>query len=236
MTGKRSGVLDDHKRVGNRLKSAWLTEFNFQFTSYIDDVLPEISLLGLLNDAHGYARGAELSLALGTALESIGARPAPILSVIGQCSDADLGQVASRLGTDLAHIRVAAAPLLAILPQHPLARLGTEPMDRSDCLDHMKECVGRLYDRNSTPACVAMANLYYSQACNDKIKIAHGLRVPNLEAIITQPDSDDAAHASSTVRMHAQMLVGHLQEEEPTEWASLFWHRCYLATACDVES
>lgn len=236
MTKKRSGVLDEHKRIGNRLKSPWLTEFNFQFVSYIDEVLPEIVLLGLFNNAYGYARGAELSLALGTALDAIGALPAPLLSIIGKCSGAEMDQIANHLGDNLALIRVAATPLLTIFPEHPLAALGSESMSEAECLDHMKECIDRLYDKNSTPACAAMANLYYSQACNGKIHIAQGLRVPNLEAIITDPESDDASHASSSVRMHSQMLVSHLREEDPTEWPSLFWHRCYLATDCDIEA
>jgi hypothetical protein len=90
---KRVGVLEDHKRVGNRLKSPWLTEFNFQFVSHVDEVLPEIVLLGLLNDAHGYARGAQLSLALARALTAIDEPPDPLLSVFGGCSAAKIKQV-----------------------------------------------------------------------------------------------------------------------------------------------
>jgi len=235
VTKKRGGVLDDHRKIGNRLKSPWVTQFDWQFVSYIDESLPEIILLGLLNDAHGYARGAELSFALSNALLTIGDESAPLLSFLGECSAANIQQIAAGLGNDLADVRVAAAPLLAVLPEHPLSGFGKASIDKAECLLRLRECVDRLYDRDSTTACAAMANLYYAQARAGKIHIAHGLRVPNLDAIINDPDSDDASHARSAVRMLVQMIVGHRREEQPTEWPSLFWNRCYLASDCDVE-
>lgn len=235
MAKKRGGVLEDHKRVGNRLKSPWLTEFNFQFVSHVDEILPEIILLGLLNDVHGYARGAELSLALGKALIAIDEPPDPLLSVFGGCSEISIEEIAVQLGSDLSDVQIAAMPLLAVLNEHPLVGLGRLSIDETECLQRLQECVDRLYDRDSTPACAAMASLYYSRACNGKLFISRDVRVPNLEAIISDPEGDDAAHARSAVRLHAQMLVGDRREKRPTEWPSLFWHRCYLASDCDVE-
>jgi hypothetical protein len=128
---KRVGVLEDHKRVGNRLKSPWLTEFNFQFVSHVDEVLPEIVLLGLLNDAHGYARGAQLSLALARALTAIDEPPDPLLSVFGGCSAAKIKQVGVGLGNDLADVQIAATPLIAVLREHPL--MGLKPRSSQRC-------------------------------------------------------------------------------------------------------
>jgi hypothetical protein len=191
--------------------------------------------LGLLNDVHGYARGAELSLALARALTAIDEFPDPILSVFGDCSEAKLKEVAVHLGNDLADVEIAVAPVAVVLREHPLIGLGTGSMDDQEALQHLRECVDRLYDRDGIPACAAMANLYYARACCGKLFIAEGLRVPNLEAIISDPQSDDAQHARSAVRMHSQMLVGHRRGEKPAKWPSLFWHHCYLSSDCDPE-
>lgn len=203
MAKKRGRVLEDHKRVGNRLKSRWLTEFNFQFVSYVDEVLPDIIVLGLLNDAHGYARGAELALALSKALIAVDEEPDPLLSVFGECSDSRIDEIAVRIGADLSDVQIALMPLLAVLEEHPLRALGKASMGETECVHHLRECVDRLYDRDWTPACAAMASLYYSRACNGKLFISRGIRVPNLEAIISDPESDDARHARSAVRMGA---------------------------------
>lgn len=236
MAKSRGGVLKDHKQVGKRLKSPWLTEFNWSFVSYIDEILPEIVLLGLLNEFHGFARGAELTLALSKAVLATDDARTALLSDLGECSRAQIAQVTVALGDDLVGIQMAAAPLISLLPKHPLAGLGTPPIETGDCLLRLRECVDRLYDRDSIEACAAMANLYYAQACNGKIYKARGLRVPNLDAIIVAPESDDARYARSEVRMLAQMLVGHQREEKPSDWPQRFWHGCYLATDCDVEA
>ena len=235
MANKRRGVLEDHKRVGRRLKSPWLTEFNFQFVSHVDEVLPEILLLGLLNDAHGYARGAELSLTLSKALIAVGESPDPLLSVFGGLSKARIKKIAAHLGKDLSDVQIAVMPLLMVLDEHPLGALGKPSIDETGCLQQLRNCVDRLYDRDSMPACAAMASLYYARACNGKLFISRSVRVPNLEAIISDPESDDAEHARSAVRMHGQMFVGDSREERRIDWPSLFWHRCYLASDCDVE-
>lgn len=237
MAKSRGDVLKGHKRVGKRLKSPWLTELNWSFVSYIDEILPEIVLLGLLNDAHGYARGAELTLALSRAILAANDLRTVLLSDCGAFSPPQIEQIALDLGDDLGDVQMAAAPLVCVLADHPLAALGTPSRQKADCLLLLRDCVDQLYDRDSTPACAAMANLYYAQACNGKIHKAPGLRVPNLEAIIVARGSDDARYARSEVRMLAQMLVGHRrEEEEPSDWPRRFWHSCYLATDCDAEA
>ncbi|GLV20488.1 hypothetical protein TomMM35A_03480 [Sphingobium sp. TomMM35A] len=229
-------VLDGHKKIGNRLKPEFLTKINFQFVSYVDNTIPEIILLGLLNDAHGYARGAELSLALSQSILKILPDKALISSDLLDMSREDAARVIGSLAPEgRTAVQTALTPFMTIFPDHPVSYFGSVGMDESVSIGHFKTCVGRLYDRYSVPACAALANLYYTQACAGRIHIAEGLRVPNLDAIIASPDSDDGQHASSSVRMHAQMFIGHLHENRG-EWPQQFWNRCYTVSECDLES
>jgi len=209
---------------------------NFQFVSYIDEVLPEIILLGLLNDAHGYKRGADLSFKLREASSQSCEHSAPIVSDLARFSRDEIQQTIEALATAgaLEPVREALTPFILLCPAHPLAGLGPAEMGRDVAMGHLKGCVGRLYDRYSTPACAAMANLYYVQACAGRLHIAQGMRVPDLDAIITRPDSDDALHASASVRMYAQSLVGRMREEQATDWPDTFWNNCYQFSECDL--
>jgi hypothetical protein len=234
--GKAGGrVLTGHKRVGNRLKPEFLTKMNFQFVSYVDQTLPEIVLLGLLNDGLGYSRGAELSLLFAEALRACRESAVPLISDLACLTSNEVASVALRLkeAGALEEVRAAFTPFILLCPEHPLAGIDPVDMPQDLAMEHLKTCVGRLYDRNATPACAAMANLYYVQACGGRLHIANGMRVPSLEAITARPESEDARHASASVRMFAQSLVGQVLQERPAHWPDVFWNRCYQVSDCD---
>jgi hypothetical protein len=231
---KFEGVLEGHQIVGKRLKADFLTKMNFQFVSYVDEVIPEIVLLGLLNDAHGYQIGAELSLKLTRALRQSLEFGLPTISGLATLSPDQVARLANALGDDMESIRIAFTPFMLICPDHSVCNLQPVDMEQTTAIGHLKTCVGRLYDRYSTPACAAMANLYYVQACTGRIHIAKGLRVPDLESIIARPGTDAADHASSSVRSYTQSLIGQVRQQSPSEWPDLFWNKCYQMSDCEL--
>jgi hypothetical protein len=211
----------------------------FHFVSYVDNVVPEIVGIGLFNDAYGYAEGAELTLALSRILLEADDRAVPLIGYLNGLSSQSFDILKNSIdNSEIAEqLKTALTPISTFFPEHNLGRLGSVDMDRDLALDRLKYCVGRLMDRFSVPACAAMANLYYAQAIAGKVHINQGLRVPNLEAIIADPESDDANHAGSHVRTYAQRLIGRADEEiqEPElRWPELFWHRCYNISSCDI--
>ncbi len=57
---KQSGVLAGHKKVGTKFLPPMMQLPNMKSTSYVNQLLPELIWVGLINDNVGYIRGARL--------------------------------------------------------------------------------------------------------------------------------------------------------------------------------
>ena len=74
MEKKDKKVLEDHKKVGSKFIPPLLQlKPGFSEISYINQVLPELIWMGLLNDSFGYKKGIELASKISKfAVELIG--------------------------------------------------------------------------------------------------------------------------------------------------------------------
>lgn len=57
---KISKVLDGHKKVGSTFIAPLNNLPKMKSTSFVDQILPELIWIGLINDNIGYIRGARL--------------------------------------------------------------------------------------------------------------------------------------------------------------------------------
>ena len=60
MAKKKQQILKDHKKVGSKFVPPLLQLKGFEEISYINQILPEIIWMGLINDFVGYKKGVEL--------------------------------------------------------------------------------------------------------------------------------------------------------------------------------
>lgn len=226
--------LKGHTKVGKILRPDFMVSTNFQFSRYVDDVLPEIIGIAFLIDAHGYRRAAELTYELALALQQQNEKSMPIISSMEHIGEEKMAAVRAALFEKgmLEELSVAFAPLNIALGPTPLNCFDLAPIVVDDAVKRLRNCVDRNFNRYGQEASAALATLYYTQARLGKVHINQGLRIPDLDSIITDPESDAAQHAKSSVRMYSMIAIGHLREEVPAIWAAEFWHRCYLVAEC----
>lgn len=125
-TGKGSKTpLPGHTRIKQRMVPDFLLKIPMSFTRYEDDVLPEIIGIAILNDAHGYQRGAELSLALARQLKGLGRLGSPFLSAFEDLTLKEVKQLKEALGSAdcLLDISKAFTPIIRAIGPTPLISL-----------------------------------------------------------------------------------------------------------------
>jgi hypothetical protein len=65
-------VLGDHKRVGKRfIPPVIATLGELSEVAWIDDILPELLWLGILNDAYGLKGGVQLAVSLAKSVRAV---------------------------------------------------------------------------------------------------------------------------------------------------------------------
>lgn len=235
MDKNNKSPLPGHTRVKKKMIPDFIHRGNWRFSRYLDDVLPEIVGIALINDAHGYRKGAELCLALARGMKAIGEIGNIFVSNFESLDDSARKALLEFLDNSghLAAISVAFTPINRILGPCPLAVFEDHRhLSDEECLKHLTDCVDAHTDRYGSRTSCSLATLYYSQACIDRIKIAEGLHVPDLEAIIRDPESDEGQRAAADVRIYSMMEIGFHSERSETNWPSVFWGRCKRASPC----
>ena len=227
------GVLSGHRQHKSKISSTLLTGLNWNFVSYVDDIIPELVLLGLINQSVGYRQGVDLIWQLARSLDEVSQEAAPICSSIAKIGESGMQTIRHGLAEQLDVIVTSFAPFTTVFPAHPVALLGTNRMSTTEAVSRLSQCVESLLDRHTVTACAMMASLYYVQARRGRLHINADMKQPNLDAIITDFESDQGQHAAASVRMFAQLFVGQFHSTDAS-WPEEFWHRCYEISECEL--
>lgn len=202
--------LPGHTRVKKKMVPDFLLKIPMQFSNYQDEVLPEIIGLAIINDAHGYKRGNEIALVLAKSLKASGRVGSPLISAFRSLSEEEVESFNTSLSAKgmLEDVCRAFTPINRILGATPLLKFPqVEDMTDLECLNHLKNCVGRHENRYGHPATCALATLYYTQAVLGRINIAKGLHVPDLEEIHRAPESEEGQRSAADVRMFGNYIL-----------------------------
>lgn len=235
MTKNSKNPLPEHSRVKKKMVPDFLLKLPMQFSRYEDDVLPELIGIAIINDAHGYARGNEICLVLAKSLKASGRIGSPLVSEFENLREDEFESMSTSLIENgmLKDVCHAFTPINRLLGPTPLLKFPqSDTMTDSECIEHLRDCVGRHFNRYSHPATCALATLYYTQAVLGRINIAEGLRVPDLEKIHRAPESEEGQRSAADVRMFSLMEIGMRKDEYASDWPSLFWSRCRKSSAC----
>jgi hypothetical protein len=214
---------------------------NLQEVSYVHQLLPEIIWIGLINDALGYRKGAELVAQLAKTAKQIHdskisynfalARSYAILATEEQ---GRINEALERLGI-LRQLRELLAPLILLYDGFPLAFLGRndELPERMWLIERLKQTVEKHMDKYRTPGMAIQATMIYVRGITGGLFFAKEMSVPNLDAILADPESEDAKHAAGFVRSSAMMEVMPPAVDGESEWARSFWNQGLRIDKCD---
>jgi len=132
-------------------------------------------------------------------------------------------------------VRNSIAPLNLLYDGCPLLFLGppTEQYSSEELVALIKNCVGDTIDKYETPGIVLNGSILLSRLVTRKIKFPADMDLPDFNAVINSPDSDDAKRAAAFMRSNALMEFG--MHKVDTSWAKYFWNRGYELSPCEFQ-
>lgn len=244
---RRSEVLRDHQRIGKRFVPPFIATLGpIEEVSWPTEILPELLWLALLNDRHGWRRGADLARQVGLAAHrAYGPQTPRLFASTSAFYSLDGTQrrgvsAALKAAAVFGDIRDALLPLGMFYPECPLAFLA-EPLPSSTDLTAMpafKRTLASLFDSSSVEATRAQANAVYIAFTSGMLKVMKGLALANFPAIESYPNNEESKQVASAIRaaINTGLLTRTPGSAKPVadQWSMYFWKRGFELEPCSI--
>lgn len=237
---KKKRNLEGYKRQGKRFIPPMKQLPKLREHSYVNNMLPELIWLGLIHDRADYRFGART---LEIVVEITKGMPVPEKSFnyALQIAYADLSNDVK--STIIRHwdqegmletIRDAIAPLVLLYDGSSLAFVGppSNVLSEEALIHRISNSVANHLDKTETPGIVLHGALLLTRLMAGKVKFMQHIEIPDLNAVIDEPDSDEARKAAAFMRAYAGSEWGML--EVPNDWARHFWNRNAELSDCEL--
>lgn len=240
---RQDSILDDHQRIGKRFIPPF-AKLGFTEISWVEMLLPELLWLGLLNDHHGLARGAELAIAVARAAASTWTQERKKLFAASSSfivlDHVQKKAVVASLASSghLEDIREALLPLPLFYPDCPLNFIFDQTptvSDTSVVLARFKQSLDRQFDRWDKPATMVQSNMVYIAFVTDVLKVMKGLSLANFPAIEKFPDTDESKKVAGSVRCTVSTFFAPPHYDSASSWPCYFWSQGFLIEPCSLE-
>ena len=238
---KKKTVLEDHKKVGNKFIPPMMQLPNWNEISYINQILPEIIWMGLINDKYGYRNGIDLSSKIATKAfelretdKHINFTIASNFNLLSENKKSEIVRDLTK-SSDISKYRDALLPLIALYQGFPLSFLGMsqEIRKKEELIAIMKKCVERHFNKYETPASIIQANVIYVRRSTGGLHLASHIEMPDLNSLLDDPESEKAKRAQSFVRIGAMQEMMPMGDTQNCDWARSFWNQGYKIYECD---
>lgn len=208
--------------------------------SYVNDMLPELIWLGLIHDRRGYRFGArvletivEVSKAWPKSDESsnLALQSAYRVLTPGQKSELVDALTAADL---LEEVREAVAPLVLLYDGFALSFVGppSTVVSREALVHRITDCVRNHLDKYETPGIVLHGAMLLTRLIAGTIKFASHIEIPDFNAVVERPKSEEAKRAASFMRASAMSELGMLKLS--SSWPKHFWNRGAELATCQL--
>jgi hypothetical protein len=232
-------ILAGHKRVGKRFVPPIMQLPMTVGTSYVNDMLPELIWIGLINERVGYVRGARIIekvfLAVDARKEKGQEGNYALMSSFNKLTTDQKTAIAQALREEgvLDIIQNSIAPLVLLYDDCPLNFLGppTNTSSQEDLISIIKLCVGKTIDRYDTPGIVLYGAMLLARLVTRKIKFSADMDLPDFNSVIDSPGSEEAKRAAGFMRANALAEFGMMKAGNA--WAKHFWDKNFELSPCE---
>jgi len=225
-------ILDGHKKVGTKFIPPAKYKLNLDELNWVDNLLPELIWLGVLNEELGVKKGIEIgSFFVKSAFEVSKTNRQLDFSFISSykfLTSDELSQLIvktkeKKYFDDLTNsLRAFVSlypdnnPLNFLFPQK-------EEFDKSKSIIEFKKILEKNFYRRDKSAMLLQATVMYSLGLADKLFFLEHIEPPDLNAIFTEFDSDKAKRSAGAVRAFVSSTFGFISETIKDDWSRYFW-------------
>jgi hypothetical protein len=211
--------LDAYKQQGKRFIPPMKQLPGLREQGYVNDLLPELIWLGLIHDRRGYPFGARTLEAVVEVTKKWPQgethRNYAMQSAYADLKDEQKEELIDtwkrqHLFEDIQH---ALAPLVLLYDGFSLAFVGppSSVISQETLIARIKQCVGKHLNKYETPAIVLHGTMLLTRLLAGTIKFAAHIDIPDLNAVIERPESDEAKRAAAFMRASAIGEIGMLE-------------------------
>jgi hypothetical protein len=238
---KKKTVLEDHKKVGSKFIPPMMQLPNWNEISYINQILPEIIWMGLINDKFGYRSGIDLSSKIATKAfelretdQHINFTIASNFNLLSDNKKSELVHDRTK-SSDISKFRDALLPLIALYQGFTLSFIGVseEIRNKEELIAIVKKSIERHFNKYETPASIIQANVIYVRGATGGLHVASHIEMPDLNSLLDDPESDKAKRAESFARIGAMQEMMPREDKQNFDWAKSFWNQSYKIDKCD---
>ena len=246
----RKNVLSNYKKVGKSYIPPFVYRLSdrgieLQAIKWLDNILPEILWIGLLNEKYGVKDGTEIALSFTqTYLKVLNSDERKMfLTTVAYSelsSDQRSGIVKELEGSKiLMCIKQALDFLIAFYPNCPLHFLFEKEKpklkDPEESLHKFMEIVAGFIDRRSKPAMLMQASAIHISLITKVLNIKRDNNLINLKAIIDYPETEESRQVASNIRATLSSFFMHDYPEDGSHWVKYFWSQGMKIVPCELQ-
>jgi hypothetical protein len=242
-TQKKRKLLEGHKKVGSRFIPPMKQIPNMKSTSFVNQMLPELIWIGLVNDNIGYVKGARFVEKIFIAANEIAAGETKenfaYASSYGMLDDSNKLALIDKLAPlgILDDLKNYLAPLVLLYyDEFPMRFIGppSTVISNEQLVRRISLCVEKHLDKYETPGIVLNGSVFLYRLVTKTISFSADMKLPNFNAVIDAPESDEAKRAAGFMRANAIGEFGTLGISD--RWARYFWNRGYELSPCTLHA
>ena len=98
-------------------------------------------------------------------------------------------------------------------------------------LGDLEDTIEAIFDRESRKAIFVQATAVHISVTNGFLKVAPGISLGNLNAVLEYPETEESLKVAASVRSAVTFLIG---KEVSSGWADSFWRQGRILTPCEV--
>lgn len=236
---RKKQILAGHKRVGKRFIPPMMQLQMTVDTSYVNDMLPELIWIGLINERVGYVRGARIIEKVFLAVDALKEKDQDgnyaLMSSFNKLTADQKTAITQALSEEgvLGIIQNSIAPLVLLYDDCPLIFLGppTNTYSQKDLISIIRLCVGKTIDRYDTPGIVLFGAMLLARLVTRKIKFSADMDLPDFNSVIDSPGSEEAKRAAGFMRANGLAEFGMIKADNL--WAKKFWDKNFELSPCE---
>lgn len=229
-------ILNDYKKVGNKLISPINQILNIKKTSWEDNILPELIWIALLIKANGHNRNTSQIIEKFADFIQKNFQNGRILT----CSDFSIldSQIKQKFlaifsSDDIYVIDNAFRNFTYYFPYFLLSFLinKNNTSEFTYSLEPIKNLMREFVDKYSKLSTQVLAVAVYLLSLQGKLLFASGKLVPNIESVKDYPDTEESRNTAASLRAMSFMLVH--SEDKINNWSNDFWIRSCSLDECE---